>query len=100
MHFALLDTKCKTEAKLFLTKKVSSPQSLTSKKKKKTYTQGKPTGRHNHNHAGIKKNMYLSATVEHCIHVLLHNLDRGVWRDLIIAHKATLLEAGINYRFF
>lgn len=29
---------------------------------------------------------------------LPHNLDRGILRDLIIAHKGTLLKAGINYR--
>lgn len=33
-------------------------------------------------------NMYLSTAAVHCIHVLLpHNLDRRVWRDLIIARK-------------
>lgn len=38
-------------------------------------------------------------TVAHCIHVQLpHNLDRGVWMDLIITYKRTLLKAGINYR--
>lgn len=45
--------------------------------------------------------MYLSITTTHCIHVLLpNNLDSALWRDLIIARKAKLLKAGINYGDF
>lgn len=71
---------------------------VTFPKKTKTTTNKtktkNPQAGTNHNHAGIK--ICISAP---CIHVLLpQNLDKGVWRDLIIVHKGTLLRAGINYR--
>lgn len=91
MYFVLLNTKCKT-CDWFSQRVTFQKKKREKREKKKTHRQAQPQPcRH--------KNMYLSTTVAHCIHMLLpHNLDRGVWRDLIIAHKATLLKAGINYR--